>query len=349
MGGGNWTFGSYDARVKASTAAGKSSFDYTDRIASGQTATAVHELLDPRTVAGPLSPFAGKVMREVTISAEHPNPTAIAVVLDVTGSNIDAAKVVHSKLPQLLGVLQRKGYVDDPQINFCAIGDAYSDYVPLQVGQFESDNRIDEQLEAMYLEGNGGGQVCETYELAAYFLARHTYLEPFHQEGRKGFAFFIGDEMPYETLRRQFSGDPYDRGHTVESLTGDRLESDLTTAKVFEELQEQYEVFFLFQSRGMYPAERILPAWRKLLGERALVLDDPAAVCETIAGILAVVEGGYNTDEVMADLTAIGSDASSVQAAGKALATVTGTSVAAKASGSLPDLPDSGAMGTTRL
>ena len=41
----------------------------------------VNELLDPSVKAGPTSPFAGKVMREVTISDEHPNPTPIAIVL----------------------------------------------------------------------------------------------------------------------------------------------------------------------------------------------------------------------------------------------------------------------------
>lgn len=347
MGGGSWTVGAYNAHVTANAAAGRSTFDYSDSIRSGRVASAAHELLDPTTVAGPTSPFAGRVMREVTISAEHPNPTAIAVVLDVTGSNIRAAEVVHSKLPQLLGVLQRKGYADDPQINFCAIGDAYSDEVPLQVGQFESDNRLDEQLEAMYLESAGGGQRSETYELAAYYLARHTYLEPFHQQGRKGYAFFIGDEMPYATLRRQFDAG-YSARHTLESLTGDRLEADLSTVEIFEELQKQYEVFFLFQAQGNYSQAEILPAWRKLLGERALVLDDPNAVCETIAGIVGMIERGYDADEVVADLTAIGADPDSVRAAGKALATVTGGTAAVKASGTLPDVPEPGS-GATRL
>jgi hypothetical protein len=39
---------------------------------------------------------------------------------------------------------------------FGAIGDAETDYVPLQVGQFESNNRMDDQLRGIALEGNGG-------------------------------------------------------------------------------------------------------------------------------------------------------------------------------------------------
>lgn len=328
MGGGSWDVGTYTSHVRATRAAGKSSFDYSDRISRGYAAAEVHELLDPKRVCGPASPFAGKAMREVVLSDEHPNPTPIAVVLDVTGSNFAAATVVHSKLPQLLGVLQRKGYVEDPELNFSAIGDATCDRVPLQMGAFESDNRIDQQLEAMYLEGGGGGGMHETYELGAYFLARHTHSEPQLKQGRKGYVFFIGDELPYDKVRR---------GH-VRDLIGDELEADIPTEQIFRELQEKFEVFFLFQAQGSYRASDILPTWRKLLGERALVLDDPAAVCEFIAGLLGMLEGGLDLDEATDDLLAIGADPATVKAAGKALATVGGSgSAAAKSDGTLPD------------
>lgn len=339
MGGGNWDVGMYSANVSAARAAGKSSFDYSDQIRAGRQTAAVHDLLDPKRVCGPTSPFAGQVMREVVLSDEHPNPTPIAVVLDVTGSNFTAAQIAHSKMPQLLGLLQRKGYVEDPQLNFCAIGDAYTDRVPLQMGAFESDNRIDAQLEAMFLEGNGGGQMHETYELAAYFLARHTNLEPFEKQGRKGYVFFIGDEMPYDKIKKAH----------VESLIGDKLEDNIPTAQIFAELQEKFEVFFLFQAAGAYREQEILPAWRKLLGERALVLDDPAAVCEFIAGVLGMLEGGLDLDEATEDLLAIGADPNAVKIAGKALATVgagNGSRIA-KTDGNLPDV-DNG-TGTTRL
>ncbi|MGV9001632.1 MAG: hypothetical protein ACOH18_01610 [Candidatus Saccharimonadaceae bacterium] len=351
MGGGSWTDTTYTANARAAAAAGRSTFDYDTKIKSGAVAAAANSLLDPLVKAGITSPFAGQVMREVTISDEHPNPTAIAIMLDVTGSNIHAARQVHAKLPQLFGLLQRKGYAEDPQILIGAIGDAYSDNVPLQVGQFESDNRIDAMVEAMYLEGNGGGQNHETYELGAYFLARHTYLEPWHKQGRKGYAIFIGDELPYDTLRRQFN-DGYGgyRSHTLESLTGDTLESDIPTKQIFEELKEQYEVFFLFQKQGSYSESQILPAWRELLGERALVLEDPSAVCEFIAGLLGMLEGGFDLDEIEDDLKAIGANPSAIRAAGKALATVGGGGggIVAKTDGSLPT-DDATSGGTSRL
>ena len=80
---------------------------------------------------------------------------------------------------------------------FAAVGDATCDRVPLQVGQFESDNRMDENLENMILEGGGGGQKTESYELALYFMARHTAIDCYAKRGRRGYLFVIGDEMAY--------------------------------------------------------------------------------------------------------------------------------------------------------
>ena len=105
---------------------------------------------------------------------------------------------------QLHGLLQRGGYVSDAQIMFSGIGDAQSDRVRLQVGQFESDNRMDDQLRTMFLEGGGGGQKSESYELATYFVARHTATDAWDKRGRKGYLFLIGDEMNKRGLRAEY-------------------------------------------------------------------------------------------------------------------------------------------------
>ena len=110
-------------------------------------------------------------------------------------------RALQAKLPQLLGLLLRKGYVADPQIIFGAIGDATCDRAPLQVGQFESDNRMDDDLSRILLEGGGGGQKTESYELALYFMARHTVADCYERRGRRGYLFIIGDEMAYPRVK----------------------------------------------------------------------------------------------------------------------------------------------------
>ena len=354
MGSGSWDSYTRIQHTSAKAARGQSTFHYSDQIRAGKTAAKANDLLDPTKVAGPTSPFAGQVMREVAISDEHPSPTPIAIMLDVTASNGAASRAVHAKLPELFGLLQRKGYVQDPQILIGAIGDAHTDKVPLQVGQFESDNRIDEMVEAMYLEGGGGGQVMETYELGAYFLAKHTYLEPYHKQGRRGYAIFIGDEKPYEVVRRDYNGRGGYAGHTLKSLIGDEIEADILTEKVFELLSEQYETFFLFQQQGSYRADEILPPWRELLGENAVVLENPENVCEFIAGLLAMREAGLDLDQVSKDLVEQGFDASAVQSVSKTLAVVGGRgsggggTIARQEGGSL-DLRDDSDGGADRL
>src|SRR6185369_14338805 len=119
----------------------------------------------------------------------------------VTGSKGSVPRSLQAKLPQLLGLLLRKAYVRHPQILFGAIGDATCDRAPLQVGQFESDNRLDDDLSRILLEGGGGGQQTESYELAMYFMARHTTIDCFDKRGKRGYLFIIGDEMAYGQVK----------------------------------------------------------------------------------------------------------------------------------------------------
>jgi hypothetical protein len=331
MGHGAWTSDTYTARAAANAAAGRSTFDYSDTVRSSMPRAdwRPHELLDPRAT-NRNGPFAGKITREAADSAEHPNSLPIAVVFDVTGSMGHIPQILQRKLPDLHGLLQSRGYVEDPQILFAAVGDAYSDRVPLQVGQFESDNRMDEQLESIMLEGGGGGGNHESYNLAAYFLARHTHLDSVARRNKKGYLFFIGDERIYKTIDRR----------QVEELIGDRLAQNLSTEEIFQELHEKFEVFFLFADQGSYSPDDVLPedagdrgdswsrrdgmsmGWRGLVGQNALILDDAEAVCETIALTIAVMEGTVNINDGMDDLTAVGANRQAVLTAGKAVAAV---------------------------
>src|SRR6201991_2206429 len=195
MGSGVWSTDVYDAADRYRRTTGRSAFAYSD---SG--ARTVHPKLDPRGA-----------VRESRDSAEHPESLAIAVLFDVTGSMGGIPRVLQTKLPQLLGLLLRNGYARDPQIMFGAIGDATCDRVPLQIGQFESDNRMDDDLGRIVLEGGGGGQMTESYELALYFMARHTSIDCLKRRGRRGYLFLIGDEMPYRGVSR----------HQVREIVGD--------------------------------------------------------------------------------------------------------------------------------
>jgi hypothetical protein len=303
MGYGQWDDDAYAAAKTFRAARGIDDFGYTATLRGRPPA---QWKADPS-----LDPFGVRI-RESRDSAGHPASLPVAVLFDVTGSMGVVPRIMQDKLATLHGLLQRKGYADDPQILFGAVGDADSDRVPLQIGQFESGNAMDEQLRAIFLEGNGGGQKSESYELAAYFMARHTATDAWDKRGRKGYLFLIGDELNKPRLSAR----------AVRTVIGDSLDRDVTVESVYRELAARWHVYFVLPNQSSYYRDPEIAAhWRALLGERFLRLDDPAAVCELIALTIGMGEDRIDLDTGLADLREIGSvgEAATV---GSALATL---------------------------
>src|SRR5262249_14384559 len=186
-------------------------------VRTGAADQAVHPKMNPR----------GVKVRESRDSAAHPESHAVAVLFDVTGSMQSVPRVLQAHLPQLMGLLIRKGYLDHPQILTGAIGDATGDAARLQVGQFESGIEIEEDLGRLSLEGGGGGHITESYELALYFMARHTAMDCYEKRNRRGYLFVIGDEIPYPKVKRQ----------EVRAFIDDGLQTSLPVEEVVAELQ----------------------------------------------------------------------------------------------------------------
>jgi hypothetical protein len=245
-------------------------------------------------------------------------------------------RTLQAKLPELLGLILRKGYVADPHIMFGAIGDATCDRAPLQVGQFESDNRMDDDLGRILLEGGGGGQMTESYELAMYFMARHTSMDCWEKRGKRGYLFLMGDELAYAKVKKA----------EVKRIIGDDLKRDIPIAEIVAELKERFDVYYIIPS-GTFHADdpKLLGFWRGLLGQNVIRLDDLDAVCETIALTVGLGEDAIDLDEGLEHLEEVGSTAGEVVS--RALAPLRRGSVA-RASAPL-DLSDDLPRGTTRL
>lgn len=184
----------------------------------------VHPTLDPRGVTRECRDLPG----------EHPDTTPIPVIFDLTDSRGQDTEIVCQKLPSMIGQIGLNGYVPDPELMFMGIGDATVDKAPVQVGQFESDSRLDDHLRNIWIERGGGGTGQESYQLGAYFLARHTALDC-ARRGKLATAFFLGDEGFYPTVSAA----------EVKRIFGDKLEGDIPSAKVFAEMQKLYRAFLI--------------------------------------------------------------------------------------------------------
>lgn len=321
MGTSRWSDDAYGARQSYRKSTGTTAFTYDQDLQSKPSSSwGAHKDMDPK----------GVTVRESCDSKEHPESLPIGVIFDVTGSMGGIPKVLQKKLGSLMRVITQHGYVEHPQVLFGAVGDAYTDRVPLQIGQFESGLEMDDDLGKIFLEGNGGGQVHESYGLAYYFFARHTAIDSFEKRGKKGYLFVIGDEMPYDTVPREH----------VRDIIGDGLEADLTMADVLAEAGEKFNVFFVIASGGHHGTDpRVRTAWVELLGERVLTLDDPDAVTETIAATIGLTEGAVDIGNVGTDLVAAGADAAAVRSATEALATYASTTSVATRAAVNGDLP----------
>jgi predicted protein tyrosine phosphatase len=236
-----------------------------------------HALMNPKGVRA----------RESRDSADHPASLPIVFALDVTGSmDVIPELLARYELPNFMKVLGDAG-VTDPQLLFMAVGDATSDNAPLQVGQFESTAELmDQWLTWSYLEGGGGGQNTESYELALYFLCEHTDTDSWVKRKKRGYVIMTGDELPYPSVSR----------HQVEAIIGDALDEDIPTEAVIATLQESFEPFFLIPDLARRAGcER---RWRDLLGDHVICLETPDDTCWVAAGLIAL------TEHVVPDLSA---------------------------------------------
>jgi hypothetical protein len=259
-----------------------------------------------------LDPLGIKGVRESRDSDEHPESVPVAVLFDVTGSMHHIPELFQEKLPKLMTLLVTKGGLAHPHVLFGAIGDATCDSVPFQVGQFESDNRCDEQLRNIYLEKGGGGQETESYELAYYFAGWKTDLDSLNKRGKKGYLFTLGDERFYPKVSAAH----------IQKLFGDKLEKDLPIHEALAKAQEKFEVFHVHVQQGSYKDRAsIIDAWRDLHGQHLLLMDDASLVCELIASTISLFEGADLHDAT----DGLGLDPAGVSKVGNALVKVAGS------------------------
>lgn len=267
MGSGSWSSSAWSSH--ASTVSSKPT-------ASIFVKRSIDDYLNPK----------GIKFRESCDSDEHPNSCPIIVALDVTGSMGEIAGMIARKGLGIVfnEILDRKP-VEDPQLMFMAVGDVLCDDAPLQVSQFESDNKIIEQLEKIYIEHGGGGNNSESYDLPWYFAAKHTKIDSWTKRHKKGYIFTIGDEMFPEEVSKD----------NLDKFIGDTVQSEVKSVDSLKMAEQMYHVFHIIIAEGngveSMGLDTVKESWQKHLGQRAMVLDDANKLSELIVSTIQITEG----------------------------------------------------------
>ena len=212
----------------------------------------------------------------------------IVVAVDVTGSMKTLPQLIFEKLcllyNEVLFFLPEE-LKESCEISFTAIGDAYTDSYPLQITDFGKGFELDKNIKSLYPEGGGGGQARESYELTAYFYAKHCEMPNILVKPRPLF-IFIGDEGFYSKVNR---------GHIM-NLIGDKPKTDLIAKDIFDDLKSKFDVYILRVEYGGDAEEGIHKMWKEVLGsERVLMLKEPRRVVDTILGIIAATVDRFDS------------------------------------------------------
>lgn len=223
MGSGSWTSKDF---VTYSCSVGRSV--NTDGTLNANYTT--QDIFHARRLQPELNPY--NVVRECCDTPEHPSTVPVILAFDVTGSMGSAPTEIAKKLNEVMTTL----YDSVTDVEFCVmgIGDFAYDDAPTQASQFESDIRIAEQLDKIYVERGGGGNDYESYTSAWYFGIRHTSLDCW-KRGKKGIIITMGDEPinPYLPAKR------------ITEVFGDNVQGNIETPNLYKEACEKFDIYHL--------------------------------------------------------------------------------------------------------
>ena len=275
MGYGYWT---RDSFIDYSAARGRK----TDASGNLESRVTEQQLFTQRGLHPRLNPL--NIIRECCDSKDHPESVPVILALDVTGSMGKASVEVAKKMNEVMTRLYDT--VKDVEFLVMGIGDLSYDRAPIQMSQFESDIRIAEQLDLVYMEHGGGGNTFESYTAAWYMGARHTRLDCW-KRGKKGLIITMGDEPL----------NPYLPCQPLEKVTGDRLGGDVETKALYREAAERYEIYHLHVTHRQ--PDRYLEAVEKSFGSilppEHLMMTDLDGIADTLIRVVKDFASGTET------------------------------------------------------
>lgn len=230
-----------------------------------------------------------QVTRECVDSEEHPNTIPVILALDLTGSMGGACVKTAQSLNKIMTMLYEK--FTDIEFLIMGVGDLECDRAPVQVSQFESDVRIAEHTDKLYMEHGGGGNGYESYTAAWYFGLRHTKLDCW-KRGKKGIIITMGDEPLNPILYKR----------NIKGVFGDTPEADVKTEDLYKMATEKFDIYHIAvndpeDSYSWYDT-RINSTFSPILGNRLKVSTIERLPMTIVDCIEDSVNGNVQTETV---------------------------------------------------
>jgi hypothetical protein len=197
-----------------------------------------------------------------------------------------------------------------------ATGDANSDDCPIQVCDFNTGIELDNELKKLYLEGAGGGQRMETYELSAYYFAHYCDID----NAKTPFIFFIVDEAPYPNVTKRF----------IKEHMGDVVSENVDSKQAFRDLFRAFHGnVFIFQNKygnSDSHTDEIRLVWEEILGEEykdhLIPITEEKSIVDLLLGIIAMVSGSRSLTTYKTDMVSRGQSETRIEKVEKSLESI---------------------------
>ena len=197
---------------------------------------------------------------------------------DGTGSMGENVEKAYYAIPKIEGMLKPLRTSYNTQVASAVWQDVQDHHPVVQMSQFESDERIAEQIRLLVPDKDGGDAI-EDYDLGLAYLWLATQTDLYDFYGLKGYVFIVADM--------------YGRGRVTKRgikqyLGHDMQEDEVTTRKICQALLEKWHVYYFQVGGGGSETKRW---WAEKLGAgRVIDVPDSDYLAQVQAGAIYVTE-----------------------------------------------------------
>lgn len=184
------------------------------------------------------------------------------------------------------------------QIASAVVQDVIDEHPVFQMTQFESDNRIPEQIRLL-VPDHGGGDETEDYDLCPAYLWLATQTDIVNFYGLRGYTMIVGDQIGRSKVTAENVKEHL--GHTLQTAF-------MSTKAICQTLLSKWHMFYVHVGSGGGGSRDFATEWwiDKLGQGRVVIVPDPDLLAEVQAGLIYATETLTPTESDMIEFLLAG-------------------------------------------